>query len=258
MSLLLLRIIKTIPCLKLYGNNRRENNIHLEYNLSFVTGTGYIARTPFKSTQKSISSHRQYWEDEGTERTLPVWHGCRPYYHTFYIITARSKPQSKTVLLPLSILFFFCFPVSQWWMQFPFLLLVCKFTCSQNSSPERLLLCLKCKVCTPTCQLHKLAEAIINSSEGQQTLAINGAWINSGICKIQTWLAYQKNSFIWYIPEDCLFFQRCFNTLQIWILLANIIFRLSCSLMRIPYVFLYFFLCPPSLLFHPSHDQNEG
>lgn len=127
-------------------------------------------------------------------------------------------------------------------MQFPFLLLVCKFTCSQNSSPERLLLCLKCKVCTPTCQLHKLAEAIINSSEGQQTLAINGAWINSGICKIQTWLAYQKNSFIWYIPEDCHpFFQRCFNTLQIWILLANIIFHLSCSLMRIPYVLLYFF-----------------
>lgn len=70
-------------------------------------------------------------------------------------------------------------------MQFPFLLLVCKFTCSQNSSPERLLLCLKCKVCTPTCQLHELAVAIINSSEGQQTFTINGDWINSGICKIQ-------------------------------------------------------------------------
>lgn len=71
-------------------------------------------------------------------------------------------------------------------MQFPFLLLVCKFTCSQNSSPERLLLRLKCKVCTPTCQLHELAVAIINSSEGQQTFTINGDWINSGICKIQT------------------------------------------------------------------------
>lgn len=70
-------------------------------------------------------------------------------------------------------------------MQFSFLLLVCKFTCSQNSSPERLLLCLKCKICTPTCQLHELAVAIINSSEGQQTFAINGDWINSGICKIQ-------------------------------------------------------------------------
>lgn len=35
-----------------------------------------------------------------------------------------------------------------------------------------------------TRQLHELAVAIINSSEGQQTFAINGEWINSGICKI--------------------------------------------------------------------------
>lgn len=69
---------------------------------------------------------------------------------------------------------YFYFPVSQRCMRFPFLLLVCKFTCSQNSSPERLLLCLKCKICTPTRQLHELAVAIINSSEGQQTFAING------------------------------------------------------------------------------------
>lgn len=68
----------------------------------------------------------------------------------------------------------FYFPLSQRCMQFPFLLLVCKITCSQNSSPERLLFYLKCKVCTPTCQLHELAVAIINSSEGQQTFAING------------------------------------------------------------------------------------
>ena len=86
---------------------------------------------------------------------------------------------------PLTNLVSFYFPVSQWCMQFPFLLLVCKFTCSQNSSPGRLLLRLKCKVCTPTCQLHELAVAIINFSEGQQTFAINGDWSNSGICKIQ-------------------------------------------------------------------------
>lgn len=80
-------------------------------------------------------------------------------------------------------------------MQFPFLLLVCKFTCSQNSSPERLLLCLKCKVCTPTCQLRELAVAIMNSSEGQQTFAIKGDWINSGICKTQIVVS---------LPEKCI------------------------------------------------------
>lgn len=137
-------------------------------------------------------------------------------------------------------------------MQFPFLLLVCKFTCFQNSSPERQLLCLKCKVCTPTCQLHELAVAIINSSEGQQTFDINGGLINSGICETQIVVSLPEK-FI-HLTQTTSLPSPFSEMLQILTLLANTICHIL--FMRIPHVLFSF--QKPIILHILSHDQKEG
>lgn len=113
--------------------------------------------SPFQRHAKTHFNSSCLEADKGAERIL-----CRSDTDADLIIKPSLLLQPETnhtldyfaLFLNLAPSFF---PVSQWCMQFSLLVLVCKFICSQNSSPNRLLLCLNCKMCTPACQLQELS-----------------------------------------------------------------------------------------------------